>query len=33
NLRQTVINIEKMSEKELREDVMDLIEGEVEEEK
>ncbi len=31
NLRQTVINIEKMSEKEVRDDVMDLIEGEVEE--
>lgn len=32
SVKQTIINIERMSEKELREDVMDLIEGEVEEE-
>ncbi len=30
NVRQTIINIEKMSEKEIRDDVMDLIGGEVE---
>ncbi len=30
NLKQTLINIEKMSEKEIRDDVMTLIEGEVE---
>ncbi len=32
NLQQTIVNIEGMSEKELREDVMDLIEEDVEDE-
>ncbi len=32
NLQQTIVNIEQMSEKEIRDDVMTLIEGDVEDE-